>query len=155
MGEFAQGGIIFYSGVTVFSTGTTVFIAALEDIEIPLYWGCYSTAVSGTSTGIGTGSENTSLIIDICTGNTMIAANVCANYSFSGYTDWFLPSKDELNQMYLQQDLIGGFDIYSNYWSSSQNMPETAWMQYFLNGTQSNLGQKDQLYKVRPIRIMT
>lgn len=150
MGELIQGGILFYSGATV-------LIAALEDIEIPLHWGCFGTAVSGTSTGIGTGSGNTSLIINTCigTGNTMIAANACVNYSFSGYTDWFLASKDELNQMYLQQDIIGNFDIYTNYWSSSQNMPETAWMQFFLNGTQSNLGWKDQLYKVRPIRIMT
>lgn len=148
IGDLVQGGILFYSGATV-------LISALQDINIPLYWGCYGVAVSGTSTLIGTGQANTSLIIGVCTGNTMIAAKVCDSLSFSGYTDWFLPSKDELNQMYLQQEIIGEFDIYSNYWSSSQNMPETAWMQFFLNGTQSNLGQKDQLYKVRPIRVMT
>lgn len=148
MGELLQGGIIFYSG-------TTVLIAALKDIEIALYWDNYLNAVTGTSTAIGTGLANTTNIVSVCTGNTMIAANVCLNYSFSGYTDWFLPSKDELNEMYLQKDIIGGFDEYNNYWSSSQNMPETAWIQFFGSGLQSQLGGKDQLYKVRPIRIMT
>lgn len=146
IGDFVQGGILFYSGATV-------LIAAFDDILIPAYWGCYKTAVSGTSTAIGTGASNTAKIISVCTGFT--AAKFCDDYSFSGYTDWFLPSKDELNEMYLQKDEFNNLDEHTNYWSSSQNMPETAWIQYFLNGTQSELGLKDQLYKVRPIRVMT
>lgn len=145
IGDFIQGGILFYSGATL-------LIAAVEDIIIPAYWGCYKTAISGTSTAIGTGSSNTSKIISICTGAT-IAAKLCDNYSYSGYTDWFLPSKDELNELYLVKDEITELNIYDNYWSSSQNMPETAWYQFFLNGVQSDLGGKDQLYKVRPIRV--
>ena len=148
IGDIIQGGILFYSGITV-------LIAATEDIIILLYWDNFKNAVSGTSTSLGSGVTNTTEIISVCTGNTMTAAYVCSNYSFSGYTDWFLPSKDELNQMYIQKDVIGGFDENINYWSSSQNMPETAWIQFFLNGIQSELGGKDQLYKVRPIRIMT
>ena len=147
IGDRVQGGIFFYSGVTS-------LICSDQDIIFPLYWGCYKTPVSGTSTAIGSGSNNTTLITNACTGNTMIASNVCYNLSLSGYSDWFLPSSDELNQMYLLKNIIGGFDIYSNYWSSSQYTPECAWMQYFLNGTQSNLGDKNQLYKVRPIRIL-
>jgi hypothetical protein len=104
MGELLQGGIVFYSG-------TTVLIASLKDIEIPLYWDCNKVAVN-TLTAIGTGSDNTISISNACTGNTMIAASACTNYSFSGYTDWFLPSKDELNEMYLQKNIIGGFDNY-------------------------------------------
>ena len=148
IGDIVQGGVLFYSGATI-------LIASLKDIEIPLYWDNFKNAVSGTSTAIGSGATNTTKIVSVCTGNTMIAASVCSDYSFSGYTDWFLPSKDELNQIYLRRSLIGGFDENSNYWSSSQNMPDTAWVQFFLNGLQSELGGKDQLYKVRPIRIMT
>jgi len=149
IGQFIQGGIYFYTGASF------ALVALQEDIEQPLTWGCYKTAIGDTSTIVGTGSDNTNYIVAGCTGNTMNAASVCNSYSFSGYTDWFLPSKDELNEMYLVKDLIGGFDINTNYWSSSQNMPQTAWMQFFLEGTQSNLGGKEQLYKVRPIRIMT
>jgi len=149
VGDLLQGGIVFYSGDTL------VLIAALKDIEIPLYWDNFKNAVSGTSTSLGSGSTNTDIIISVCTGNTMIAASACTNYSYGAYSDWFLPSKDELNEMYLQKDVVGEFDEYTNYWSSSQNTPETAWLQFFLNGTQSASGGKDQLYKVRPIRIMT
>ena len=151
IGDFVQGGILFYSGATF------QLISAQQDIIIPLYWGVYGTAVSGTSTEIGSGSNNTNLISHIFanSGYSMLAANVCSGYSFSGYTDWFLPSKDELNEIYLLKTIIGGFDIYTNYWSSSQYTPECAWMQYFATGMQSGLGYKDQLYKVRPIRIYT
>lgn len=148
IGDIIQGGILFYSGATF------ELIASQFDIVIPLYWGCYKTAIN-TSTALGSGSNNTDLIFSGCTGNTMIAATACSNFSFSGYTDWFLPSKDELNEMYLLKNVIGGFDLYTNYWSSSQYSSECAWMQFFLTGAQSNLGDKDQLYKVRPIRILT
>jgi hypothetical protein len=145
IGDIVQGGIFFYSG-------STVLIAAQQDIKIPLYWGCYGVGVGGTLTAIGKGQANTNLILSGCTGNTMIAGYYCDTITISGLTDWYLPSKDELNEMYLQKEKIGGFDTTSNYWSSSQYTPETAWMQFFLNGTQSDLGGKDQLYKVRPIR---
>jgi hypothetical protein len=146
VGDFDGGGVVFYSsGVTL--------VALLNDIG-SLYWGCYQTPISGTSTAIGAGSTNTTLICTNCTGNTMIAACACSNLSFSGFTDWFLPSKDELNEMFLQKDLIPGISIYDNYWSSSQNTSECAWIQFFKDGTQSGLGGKDQLYRVRPIRIL-
>lgn len=147
MGEIDQGGVIFYSGATV-------LIAALEDVYMPRLWDKSKVAVA-TETGIGSGAANTAAIIAACTGNTMIAASACTTYSYSGLTDWYLPSKDELNEMYTQRAVIGGFDVYTNYWSSSQYTPETAWIQFFTDGTQSHLGGKDQLYKVRPIRTMT
>jgi hypothetical protein len=142
------------SGGTVFYTGTTILIAATRDLIGSRYWGCYLIGIDGTFTDIGTGQANTGLIVSGCTGNTMIAATSCDNLVLNGYSDWFLPSKDELNEMYKLKDLIlGDFDLYDNYWSSSQYNPEAAWIQYFLNGTQSR-GDKDQLYRVRPIRAV-
>lgn len=145
IGDIVQGGVLFYSG-------TTVLIAALKDIKISLYWGAYGVAVSGTSTTLGTGDVNTANMISLSTGNTMFAANACVNYTYSGLTDWYLPSSEELNELYLVKDIVGGFDEYTNYWTSSQNTPQTAWIQYFGPGIQSKLGGKEQLYKVRPIR---
>jgi len=52
-----------------------------------------------------------------------------------GYDDWFLPSKDELNQMYQQRGVIGGFAS-NYYWSSSESNSYSAWYQYFYNGYQ-------------------
>ena len=56
--------------------------------------------------------------------------------------------------LYLQKNVIGGFSNYDNYWTSSQSTPETAWIQFFGNGTQSDKGGKDQLYRVRPIKAI-
>lgn len=146
IGDSVSGGTVFYTGAT------GGLIAATEDFRFPLYWGCYKLGIGCVSTVIDSGLTNTMLIVSGCTGNTMIAADVCYNLVLDGYSDWYLPSKDELNQMYLQKSIIGNFSELDNYWSSSEYTPETAWMQFFGNGTQSELGDKDQLYRVRPIR---
>ena len=67
------------------------------------------------------------------------------------YTDWFLPSKDELNELYLQKNVVGGF-LSGHYWSSSETTNAAiATAQYFVNGNQLNL-RKDNTYRVRAIR---
>jgi len=43
---------------------------------------------------------------------------------------WRLPTKDELEDMYNNRDLIGNF-IHTNYWSSSSFSSDYAWMQMF------------------------
>jgi len=63
---------------------------------------------------------------------------------------WRLPTKDELNQMYLEQENIGGFGAYY-YWSSSEYDADNAWNQYFSNGNQSSYN-KDFNFRVRPVR---
>jgi hypothetical protein len=146
IGQSVSGGTIFYTAVTF------ALASATQDYLVPLYWGCYKKGIGGTSTVIGSGLTNSILILSGCTGNTMIAADVCIGLTMSG-GGWFLPSKDELNEMYLRKDIIGNFQIYDNYWSSSQSTPETAWMQFFKDGTQAE-GDKDQLYRVRPIKII-
>jgi len=127
--------------------------AAPSDQSPKLEWGCYGEAISGADgTAVGTGEQNT---IDIETGCTTpsTAADICANLSLGGYSDWFLPSKDELNLMYenLKVFGVGGFAD-TNCWSSSEcYLYLNAWVQSFFSGTQFN-NKKDSTYQVRAVR---
>ena len=76
--------------------------------------------------------------IVLAQGKGRYSACGCTVYKGSGYTDWFLPSKDELNEMYKQKNLIGGFADWE-YWSSSEYNLSNAWYQYFFHGGQSGL----------------
>jgi hypothetical protein len=62
---------------------------------------------------------------------------------------WHLPSKDELNQLYLQKTVVGGFAL--NYYWSSTVISIFAWYQNFTNGVQDYSSKEDQL-PVRAVR---
>lgn len=54
--------------------------------------------------------------------------------SINGYSDWRLPSKDELNILYLNKTILGGFSQ-SDYWSGTVNeTDDSAWAQSFEDG---------------------
>ena len=102
-------------------------------------------------TGAMDGAAKTTVMLGVCTSG---AANLADEYTATVngvvYGDWFLPSKGELNQMYVYQDTIGGFAS-DSYWSSSELDADDAWYQYFLNGYQDYYGKSTTLY-VRPVR---
>ncbi|MCX6534882.1 MAG: DUF1566 domain-containing protein [Actinobacteria bacterium] len=79
-----------------------------------------------------------------------IAADLADDLVLGDQSDWFLPSKDELNQMYIQQTAIGGFSS-DYYWSSSEDAGYFAWDQYFRNGSQNYYYKYTTSY-VRPVR---
>ena len=144
IGSSYQGGIVFY--LDGFGGG---LIAAPSDQSTGAQWGCQGTSITGADgTAIGTGNQNT---IDIEAGCTTAgtAADICANLTLGGYSDWFLPSKDELNQMYLNQAVIGMGTGW--YWSSTEYANSTAWVQFFVNGNQSS-SDKNTTYPVRAVR---
>jgi hypothetical protein len=102
---------------------------------------------------IGTGNQNT---IDIMTGcsEAGIAARLCGDLVLGGYSDWYLPSKDELNQLYINRVAIGGFAS-SDYWSSTENSNGDAWGQGFYNGYQFSFSKVVPYYfsfAVRAVR---
>lgn len=63
---------------------------------------------------------------------------------------WHLPSKEELNMIYLNKDLIGGFAD-GGYWSSTESTEFNAWFQFFSNGSQL-YDTKTGIWRVRPVR---
>jgi hypothetical protein len=124
------------------------FIATPVDQPGVSTWGCPGVLVGGTSAALGTGQANTTAIVNACgAGN---AASVCNDLIVNGYSDWYLPSKDELNKLYISQSVIGGFDTF-NHWSSTESDATFAYGQYFVNG-QAGLNFKYNSSDVRAIR---
>ena len=145
------GGYIFYDKVS-YSDGWRYLEAAPNDQSTSAEWGCDGIEISGADgTAVGTGEQNT---IDIEAGcaTAGTAADICANLSLGGYSNWFLPSKDELNLMYenLKGAGVGGFGGYA-YWSSSESLAYSAWVQYFYDSYQVNY-YKYASFRVRAVR---
>ena len=146
------GGLVFYDKGE-YSDGWRYLEAAPSDISGAYVWG--DNGSMETSTGIGTGKNNTEIIAGKSIAKKNNAARACLDYSVNGYDDWFLPSKDELNLMYtnLQKKSLGGFAYYG-YWSSSSQYSNNfwyAWYQYFGNGYQYDCSRFNT-HRVRPIR---
>lgn len=140
-----QGGIIFF----IDEVGDHGLIAATSDQSIGTPWGCVGTLIGGTGISIGMGQANTTAIVNGCS-TAGIAAQICDALVLNGYSDWFLPSKDELNQMYIQRNVIGGFSN-NPYWSSSEYNANLAWNQYLNDGALYG-SNKTNVYSVRAIR---
>ncbi len=130
-------------------------IAAPIDQGTTIKWGCYATVVGGTSTALGTGAANTVIISAACGSGT--PARICADLVFDGYSDWYLPSRVELQKLHINRIYIGGFTT-GNYWSSSEYPPEFgspayyAWAMSFVGGIPSNYSKNTSDFFVRAVR---
>ena len=153
------GGKVFYrsaDGFIMTDTNETCHYleAAPDNMSTELAWASEehkSVFIDGTQKReIGTGRDNTGLIL--AEDAEAPAAKACRIYTSNGKTDWFLPSHDELNQMYLSKALIGNMGT-SSYWSSSQSESYgiDAMVQEFSGGYRGN-NSKTALYLVRAIR---
>ena len=170
------GGTIFYVDMTR-AEGSRYFEVACfgwqnncDGSPDPLTgWGCSGSAIDGADeTAIGTGELNTSQIVSGCA-DVGIAAKLADDYN-NEFDDWFLPSKDELNEL-CKYALSTGQEAGSatrcrggtprsdfsnvttaNYWSSSENNSTRAWYQYIGTGIQNFAPKIDGTLYVRPVR---
>ncbi|HOV14558.1 MAG TPA: DUF1566 domain-containing protein [Spirochaetota bacterium] len=143
-----------------YSDGWRYLEAAPKSTEwkIKVWGGNKSTVTKAGVTAIGTGKQNT---LDIVTqfgalepyeGETDYAAKLCNDLESGGHSDWFLPSKDELNLMYVNLKIKGVGEFADDlYWSSSEGS-DRVWAQYFANGNQSNYYTKWSHLRVRAVR---
>jgi len=148
------GGYIFYDK-GYYSNGWRYLEATPVSTEWKYkQWGSYLTFIGGTETGIGAGQSNTAIIVTWLNNysETGKAAQLCDALVYGGYSDWFLPSRDELNIM--RENLwvfgVGGFGS-NNHWSSSEGSYYCAWYQTFGNGNQY-CSSKDYSLRVRAVR---
>jgi hypothetical protein len=155
IGDQYKGGIVFY-----LDGNGGGLVCALSDFPSTIEWGCNSTdlpSVSNVTSGpsglgaeIGDGMSNTTNILSDCP----TAAAALAARSFG--PEWFLPSAQELNQMYVNKatlEAVAGFTAFqaSFYWSSTESYNDGAWYQSFLNGLQ-DYDDKFFTFGVRAVR---
>ncbi len=159
IGQSAMGGIIAYI-LRPFDPGYDAnvqhgLIAATADQSSGIIWAItdyQSTSVPlGTGTAIGTGLANTNNIISQNGSGTSYAAGLARAYNGGGYSDWYLPSRDELAKLYEMKEL--GFGSFADkvYWSSSEYDASDGWYHGFLYADQDHYN-KWQNFLVRAVR---
>ncbi len=167
VGDFTEGGVVFY----IFQNGDPGYVAGethglVCDIEDTGYkrWALTTSLTGATATGFGTGAANTDSIIND-QGAGDYAAIACDNHSVTRggqtYNDWFLPSEDELEEMYNNMATIdsialanGGSSFAPNYYYASTDFSwgsTFARVVLFTDGSPS-IVTKTSFYYVRAVR---
>ena len=177
IGDTAYGGTVFYIDKTgnhglvsgpVFqnSSNNGVALAEWEAGCFNASTGVYNPTPTGaTDTAIGTGAKNTTKIIAVL-GNKAVAALLCRNYRGGGYSDWFMPSIGELNELnkvfnfycvtnnYNPTISLKFIQYNGNFYSSSecvQNGLSVVWCEVIQSGV--NIATRDKNgYPVFPVR---
>ena len=154
IGDTYQGGIIFYLD----PSGCHGLVAAPTNQSTGDQWynGSYiDTRAYGS--GLFEGKYNTAMI-NFSQGGATSAAAICQSISLGGFSDWYLPSIEELNKMYqnigqgntLGLGNVGGFAD-TGYWSSTEFVNDYAWIQGFGSGNQVYASKDFNVY-VRAVR---
>jgi hypothetical protein len=163
IGDIREGGVVFWVDPT---DNTHGLVCALSDYESTVQWGCLGTDLTsvpnvpytggipvGFGAEIGDGSTNTDGILSVTDCPTAPAALAARSYG----SEWFLPSINELNEMYIHKDILEGVDEVTPfrtdnyYWSSTEYDNDSAWEQNFNDGIQYNY-DKVFTFFVRAVR---
>jgi len=148
-GKTFQGGLIFHlniedgSGLLAAITNQNIAgwgcngynITLLNDVDCTSTNNCEEPLFEETEIGarIGDGKDNTDAILAECNSDYELAARLCRNLG----DEWFLPSRGELNLMFLNLQQNGYGDFFRNYyWSSTEHNSNDAWIQNFIIGLQ-------------------
>ena len=142
IGQSVLGGVIGYilqPGDAGYDANTQHgLVVAPTDQSTAMEWGCQGTSIpAATQSAIGKGAANTSAILSGCA-TRPIAASICGGgTTINGYSDWYLPSKNELHALYLNigpasiLGNVGNFLTNGAYWSSTEDSLFGAWAHYF------------------------
>ena len=153
VGELYGGGVVFW----VDQTGNHGLICSMTDLSTGIIWtptAYQSITVPGGALSDWDGQGNTNAIVAQAGAGTSYAAGLCdaytnTNYGTGIYSDWYLPSRGELNHLWnniyqVQKTLDTDGNPATTaiaklaYWSSSEYTNNGAWYFYFVNGTTTN-----------------
>lgn len=151
-GQSYGGGIIFY----VDGTGLHGLIAATGNINTLTDKTSWSNNINlvTNATSLTDGFANTQLIIN-AQGNTGIyAAKLCKDYRGGGFSDWFLPSVNQLQTLYSKRDVNyppgGPTDSFlasfttGAYWTSTENTKDSAFIINFSGGQSASYSKESK-----------
>ncbi len=146
-GDFVQGGLY------TFTDSGYAYITAAVDQSTSAEWGCQGTLIAegATPEAIGQGVINTASIVAGCA-TAGIAARLANDLVLNGFSDWFLPSLEELTEMYTNLASAGlGSFVNQSYWSSTQVSATQAFTIDMSNG---NFNQHNKSQTNRHTRAM-
>lgn len=160
IGQLYQGGVVFHVDINT-KTGLICPIilksANSEFFEVSSWSNSINIATGATDTLPGTGMTNSELIIKM-QGDGIYAASLCTNFSVREYDDWYLPSKNELEFLYINRFNVNrkirefrGFEIYSTLWTSSEFDQDSVWIIDITSAIKTRVNKNEQYY-VLPIR---
>ena len=172
VGDYVEGGIVFYlapAPADLDGNGTVDKGLVCSLLTASLGWNNGSRlATAATAIEIGAGASNTTLIINVQGITNTYAARWARDFRGGGFTDWFLPSINELNELYINQSVVstslvsnGGTALGGGFtWSSSQDLSVNkyqAWQIWLMGGACPTCGglsvkNTDNVYYVRAIR---
>jgi hypothetical protein len=155
------GGKVFITPSTSGNGTGLYFEVAPVASEVSRTWAqssLQSTLVAGAKFfEIGTGSIITPKIV--AQGNssdTTCAATYCDNYTYGGYSDWFLPSQSEMIALYTNRVAVNSsISTTSSYWTSSEDILQVSGIpngRVWIIGVSSTVATKNSSYLVRPVR---
>ena len=120
------GGWVFYCDTEGLYEGWTYLEGAPEDLSTQMAWSNVTDVLVGTEREIGTGAVNTAAII-AQEGHTSSAALACTQSDYGNFTDWFLPSVDELKTLMEVNTQFSLFTVDREMWSSSEGLAHAAY----------------------------
>ena len=162
VGELYQGGVIFY----VDHTGLHGLICSMVDFNTTMTWSDSPNSIIGPAAQSDWNGQGNSIAI-VAQSISVSAADSCDNYTNIDYgtgiyNDWYLPAIDELNILFNARRFVNkAIDtdgngsttplIKNNYWSSTENAANFAWLYSFITGN-PNVSNKNNKNYVRAIR---
>ena len=169
IGTEMEGGLLAY----VFTSADAGYVAgevhgivvASEDLSTEPQWGCRGALVDGTSREIGSGRANTTSVAAFhdnlpdyynnprqChnANDGTVAAKLAEDAVINGFSDWFIPTRDEALILFENRESLGGFSS-EDYWSSCESNRQNACAMSFVTGAAFS-ANKNHHKKIRLIR---